>query len=138
MATEPESVRVHFEIVESARLRPHEEVEEPRVALVIAALRKLSEVRDPVIADAVTGVILDGHHRWHALRRMGYLRVPVAFVDYHDPRIRVASWRASETPPTKDEVLAMALSGRQYPPKTTRHVFPAPVGEFRVRLDDLR
>lgn len=127
-----------LEVVDSARLKAHEEILEDHVRLVVAGLRKLGELRDPVVADRASGVILDGHHRHEALRRMGYRKVPVAFVDYRDPRIRVEAWREGERAATKDEVVAMTEKGRLYPPKTTRHRFPHGLPQWPVKLDALR
>src|SRR5438128_2796289 len=49
-------------------------------------------LRHPLLADARTGVVLDGNHRLVALRRINCRLAPVALVDYNNPRIRVERW----------------------------------------------
>jgi ParB-like chromosome segregation protein Spo0J len=83
-------------------------------------------------------VILDGHHRYAALVRLGARRIPVAFVDYKDPKIRIESWRAQETPPTKAEVVARAVAHHLFPPKTTRHPLLNAFREWPVSVAQLR
>jgi hypothetical protein len=123
--------------VEQERLLAHEEVVAPKVEELVALLRRDGVVRLAIVADERSLVVLDGHHRLTALRRLGARRIPVLLVDYLDPDIRVGTWRAGEHPPSKDEVVAQARAGKLYPPKTTRHFFPWKLQEQPVRLADL-
>lgn len=51
-------------------------------------------LKHPIIVDEGTGVILNGMHRWLALRRLGYTHIPVLLVDYlKNPRIRIGCRR---------------------------------------------
>ena len=102
-------------------LKPHEMVDEERLKTLMSEIRRDGMLKKPVIADIRTGVVLDGHHRIEALKRMGYRLVPVALVDYLDNSIIVESWNGKR-PPSKEEVVRNALAGKLFPPKTTRHV----------------
>lgn len=124
-------------LVPAERLRIHEEVVAPKVEELAAALRREGSVRLAIVADATTYVVLDGHHRLAALRKLGCKRIPVLLVDYHQPGIRVGTWRAGEKPPSKDEVLRQAEAGKPFPPKTTRHFFPWRLQEQPVPLAEL-
>ncbi|MGQ0537271.1 MAG: ParB N-terminal domain-containing protein, partial [Methanobacteriota archaeon] len=113
-----------FRLVPVRELHPHEEVEPGRADALAKVLARQGRVDQPIVVDRATLVILDGHHRYEAVRALGLRLVPAYLVDYQDPRITVRSWRANRMPPSRAEVVAQALAGRRYPPKTTRHVFP--------------
>lgn len=89
-------------------------------------------------------VILDGSHRYIFLLKEGYHLVPVHWVDYDDPNVRVGTHRAHRlivNGPigiSKTEVLLRGVSGDLYPPRTTRHFFPFLREEIYVPLSDLK
>lgn len=135
----PASVeRPPLTLVALSRLRAHEQFEEPRVQELQHRIQRDRSVPVAIVADAATLVVLDGHHRLEALRRLGCKRAPVMLVDYQRPDIRVGAWRHGETAPTKDEVLLQAQAGKLFPPKTTRHFFPWRFQESPVPLADLQ
>jgi L-serine kinase (ADP) len=119
-------------------LLAHEQVVEPRVQELVKLLQREKVVRLAIVADQATLVVLDGHHRLEALRRLGCKRVPAMLVDYQAPDIRVGTWRPGEVAPTKDEVVLQAKAGKLYPPKSTRHFFPWKLQEASVPLADLQ
>ncbi|HXV14476.1 MAG TPA: ParB N-terminal domain-containing protein [Candidatus Krumholzibacteria bacterium] len=126
-----------FQLVEPGALRPHEDVDRERVRALSEEIRSAGSFYPPVLIDQSTRVILDGHHRWHASALLGFALLPCYAVDYlHDDAIRVIS-RRTEIAVTKHDVLAMALSGRVYPCKTTRHVYDLPEAIEPVPLDRL-
>ena len=84
-----------------------------------------------------TRVILDGHHRWNAAARLGFVQMPCYSVRYlDDPTIRVMS-RRPDIDVTKQSVIDTALAGRTYPHKTTRHMYDLPEWVEPVPLDRL-
>ncbi len=126
-----------FRLIEPGALRPHEDVDEERVRSLADEIRAAGSFYPPVLIDDATRVILDGHHRWRASALLELAAIPCYAVDYlHDPAIRVIT-RREEIAVTKDEVLAMALGGRTYPYKTTRHVYDLPEALEPVALDRL-
>ena len=109
---------VFFEI---EALREHEEIrpdylEELKKEIVLDGKLKM-----PICIDKKTCIILDGHHRLHALKRLGCKRIPVVLVDYQSPEIKVIPWREGETI-TKEKVIDTALSGKRMPSKTSKHM----------------
>ena len=52
-------------------LKPHEEIIESLVVELANEIRVQNEVRDPLIVDKHVLVILDGMHRYNALRKIG-------------------------------------------------------------------
>lgn len=102
-------------------VKPHEDVEEHRLTLLTETIRKDGHLIRPIAIDRETRVILDGHHRVAALRRLGCTLVPVYEFDYKDPDITVLDGR-SNLPVDKATVVTAALTGKILPPKSTRHM----------------
>jgi len=125
-------------LVDAAALKVHEQTIPQKLEELVAALERDGVVRKAVVVDAKTLVVLDGHHRLAALRRLGCKRVPVMLVDYLRADIRVGTWRKGEKPPDKTEVLRRAQDGKPFPPKSTRHFFPWRLHEEAFPLAGLR
>lgn len=106
--------------VELNDLKPHEIVDPNRVARLKTQIETDSVLKLAIAVDIHTRVILDGHHRLAALRQIGCKRIPVTFVDYSSVLIKVMPWNGS--PLRKSEIVQAGLSGRLYPPKTSKHM----------------
>ena len=127
-----------FELIAPALLRPHEDVDPERLDRLVEEIRNARSFYPPVLVDRKTRVILDGHHRWRASTRLGFAVVPCYSVDYlEDSTIHVIS-RRPDIEVTKQSVLDVALSGRTYPKKTTRHTYDLPESIEPVPLDRLK
>jgi len=127
-----------FELIAPAHLRPHEDVDVERLGRLVEEIRNARTFYPPVLVDRKTRVILDGHHRWRASSQLGFIAVPCYAVDYlEDSTIHVIS-RRPDVEVTKQSVLDMALSGRTYPKKTTRHTYDLPESIEPVPLDRLK
>jgi hypothetical protein len=118
-------------IVPIDKLKPHEKGSPLYLKLIIRELLKDGVLRYPIIADEKTLVILDGMHRWLALKGLGYTLIPAILVDAcQNRKIRIGKRRIHRylddfTPRiTMEKVVSAALAGRLMKPKTTRHFFP--------------
>ena len=118
-------------------LKAHEQYVEARVVELLERFQRTGCVDYAVVVDRATGTIIDGHHRYEALRRLGAALVPVHLVDYMDASITVRAWREHEPAPTKQEVVHRAAMGVLYPPKTTRHDFVRALSPADVPLRSL-
>src|SRR5512139_1306106 len=107
--------------VEINHLKEHEEVRPPYLEELKNQILCDGILKMPIAVDRETYVILDGHHRLQALKRIGCTRIPVLLVDYQSPDIRVHAQREGEMV-TKEMVLDTALCGGRMPPKTSRHM----------------
>ena len=115
MSSEPE-----YALLPTDSLREHEEVVASDVDRMVKTLSRSRIVREPILVSREGRVILNGHHRYAALRALGAARVPAWVVDYTDEKVQLDRW--SPGPPiSKRDVLDRAQSGTLYPPKTTRH-----------------
>ncbi len=119
------------------RLKPHEKFTEGRLAALMRDLRRDGVLWFPILVDKDDYIILDGHHRVEAFRRMGMNDILARFVDYDSPDIEVHP-RRKDIPITKDIVRAKARAGEVFPHKTTRHVYPQQTKHYDVPLEEFR
>jgi hypothetical protein len=114
-----------FALVPVTALRPHEEIQEPLVERLLEDIRTAGTVVDPIWVESKHFVILNGHHRYEALRRLDVELVPVFVIEYDDPQMELHRWN-SGPPLTKAEVVRRARARKLFPPKTSRHVWVGP------------
>jgi len=112
-------------------LKPHEKGSPLYLELLKQEILRDNILKYPIIVDEKTNVILDGMHRWLALKSLGYTLIPVILVDaFNNPKIRVGKRRIHRYVCNSDgeipieEVISAGLSGRLMKPRSTRHFFP--------------
>jgi len=79
-------------ILPQKSLKLHEAVVDDHVMELLDAIDRQGMIRDPVIVDRETDVVLDGMHRVTAIRRLGLRGVPVCQVDYRATAIEIGGW----------------------------------------------
>ena len=128
-----------FAFVRLSELKAHEEIEEANLLDLLEHLRASKVISDPIWVARGSSVILNGHHRVEALRRIGADRAPAWLLDYDSELVRLERWHPGP-PITKTEVVQRAMEGRLFPPKTTRHRLlidlparPTPLSELLPR-----
>ena len=109
-----------FELVALERLREHEQVDRAWVESLAARIKSDGILLDPIWVSREGGVILNGHHRYHALVSLGAHRIPAWVFDYDDPTVRLERWSPGPVV-TKAMVIEQAERGDLFPPKTTKH-----------------
>lgn len=112
--------RVVFALVPIAVLRAHERVVPAKVQALADELERSGVFVDPIWVARGTDVVLNGHHRIAALRRLGAARVPAWLIDYDGDLVRIDRWTPGR-PISKAEVVRRARKGALFPPQTTRH-----------------
>jgi len=117
------SLREMNEIVfiEIEALKEHEEIRPDYLEELKNEILSDGILKMPIAVDKKTYIILDGHHRLHALKKIGCKRIPVILFDYQSPEIEVLPYREGETV-TKEMIIQTALAGRRMPPKTSKHM----------------
>jgi len=123
-------------IIQNSVLKQHERVDPKHLQKVYLGIKKSGFVRDPIIVGENTNIILDGHHRYKALVKLGLTKAPVYFINYKDKSIRVKSWREGEKV-TKHNVIIAGLTGQLMPSKTSRHIIPALPTNSNILLTSL-
>ncbi len=80
------------ELIRIYDLLPHEEVIEEKLNELTISILSSGIIKRPILVDKNTNVILDGHHRYVFLKRLGMVLAPVYRVDYMSPNIKVDVW----------------------------------------------
>jgi hypothetical protein len=113
------------------KLKPHEKGSPLYLEMLKKEILRDGVLKHPIVADEKTNVILDGMHRWLALKSLGYTQIPVLLVDaFQNPQIRIGRRRVhryvsdSSVRIKAEDVITAALSGKLMEPRTTRHFFP--------------
>ena len=113
------------------KLKPHEKGSPLYLEMLKREILRDGVLKYPIIADEKTKVILDGMHRWLALKSLGYKQIPALLVDaFQNPQIRIGRRRIhryisdSSVRIKAEDVIKAALSGKLMEPRTTRHFFP--------------
>jgi len=83
---------LHITVLDIDALRLHEEVLPDLLKKVTQYIRQDGYVKDPIIVDYGSLIVLDGTHRLAALKKMGCKWIPVCLVDYENPTITVGCW----------------------------------------------
>ena len=125
-----------FALVPIASLKEHEEVDPEAVRALTERIRAEGIVRDPLWIARGSGVILNGHHRFHALVALGALRAPAWVFDYDDPSVELERWNPGP-PVTKAHVIERAHRGVPFPPKTTRLILRVELPRRETALAEL-
>lgn len=126
-----EKSNLKIALVPIDELKPHEKGSPIYLELLRQEILEDQMLKYPIIADEKTGVILDGMHRWLALKSLGYTLIPVILIDaFQSPKIHVGKRRidryingSNEEVPI-EEVISAGVSGRLMKPRSTRHFFP--------------
>lgn len=108
-------------LVRLEELREHEEYNPEHLEELLAEIKKDGVLKRPIIVDEKTKVILDGHHRYNCMKRLGKTHIPVYFVDYWRPEIEVWPWD-NKPPVNKEIVINAGLTGKKLPSKSSRHM----------------
>ena len=130
---------VDVQLVPVEWLKPHEEIKPRNRDKLLEMTKRWGGYTKPLIVDRVTGAILDGHHRYSIALELNLAQLPVIAVDYLlDETIEVDVWPSAGVDSlTKEEVIAMSLSGEVFPPKTSRHRIADHLPPIHVPLEVL-
>ena len=63
-------------------------------------------------------VIIDGHHRFFALKELGIKKIPVTLINYFSEKIKTDDNNSF----SKNEIIENAKKGNLYEPKSTKHL----------------
>ncbi|MDH7477507.1 MAG: ParB N-terminal domain-containing protein [Candidatus Bathyarchaeota archaeon] len=114
-------LNLQLKTVKLNKLKQHEEVDPTHLKELKEEIASDKILKFAIVVDKNTNVILDGQHRFNAIKELGCKRIPVVYVDYYSPEIEVQSWK-SNPHLTKKDVVEAGLSGRKFPPKTSKHM----------------
>lgn len=121
-----------YRIIPIRSVKIHEKTT-PKLKKLLKQIKKDGYVI-PVVVDKKHKILLDGHHRYTALKKLGYKKIPAYLVDYRN--VKVAT-RRKDIEITREIVIKRALSGKPFPPKTTRHIYSKKWKNVKVPLEKL-
>lgn len=123
-------------IVPNNLIKQHERIRKNHLKKLFNQIRHDGFISDPIVVDKNTMVLLDGHHRFNAIKLLGLTSSPVYLVDYKSRKIKVTSWRGGKKV-TKRVVIRAGLSGELLRPKTSRHLIPERPTGLKIPLSKL-
>lgn len=112
---------LEIHLIRLEELHEHEETDPTHLKELTQQIATDKILKHPIVVDEKTNTILDGEHRFNALKNLGCKRIPAIYLDYNSPNIVVQTWRNNYNL-TKKDVVEAALSGKRFPPKTTCHM----------------
>lgn len=116
-------LELQLRLEDLGKVHIHEEIIPELLDKLVDEIKSSGKVRDPVIVDSRTLVVLDGMHRVAALRKLGCRYLPACLVDYQNPKVRVGCWYRTiqgEVNESKflDLFRLLELSAEPTPPET--------------------
>lgn len=134
-------MKYKFALIEINKILEHEETYLDRAQALAAQIKRDGKVKIPMLVDDRYYILLDGHHRFQALKILGCKRIPAFLVDYFDDGIKVGVWEEAiargKTEISKEEIIAYALASKKFPPKTSKHLWEERPEPVEVKLEEL-
>ena len=118
-------------------LRPTEQINEGRMRSLAKQIEHNGLWTKPILIEASSMAIMDGHHRFHASKLLGLKRLPCLVLSYDDPNLSVVSW-AGGAPFDPARILEAANSGVLLGFKTTKHSFCGDANFLHLPLETLK
>jgi hypothetical protein len=111
---------VNLEAVNIDLLKCHEEVIFEKKEALLQHLKSL--IPDLIIPSLIvchkSKTIIDGHHRFQAIKELGFKNVPVTFINYHTDLIKPYF----DNRISKCEILNASETGHLLSPKSSKHI----------------
>lgn len=109
-----------LELIDPKLIHPHEKVIDEKTSLLINYLKTFNEsiVVSSILCCSKSMVIIDGHHRFFALKKLGFKKIPVTKLDYFSSDIKTNF----EDKYAKKEIIDCGLNKEFMDPKSTNHI----------------
>ena len=111
-------LNIRVKEVSLSKLMPHEKVNYDEVNQIVNKSKILKKYKIPllIICDK-TNMIIDGHHRFEALKILGYKKIPIIYINYSSENIRCSNFIQI----SKDDLINSALNKNYKKIKYSNH-----------------
>lgn len=136
-----EKLRFHkaeIRILDIDALKAHERIIPDRVRKIKSDLERSGEIRMPLWVEKDHFVVLNGHHRLAALKKLGCTRAPVVLFDYFSDEVQVGVCPGAKIASIdKRSIIEAALAGMLFPARSSLHSLRAVPASEPTLLSEL-
>ena len=107
------------ELIDINLLKPHEKIIERKKVSLAKFIKSYDSyyITSSIVCCHKSLLIIDGHHRYFALKELGFKKAPVTLIDYQSDSIRTGSIN----PLDKKYIVNIGNSSELLEPKSTEH-----------------
>ena len=109
-----------LELVDVDLIFPHEKIIEKNTSTISNFLKSFNDhiVLSSILCCSKSMVIIDGHHRYFSLKKLGFKKIPVTKLDYFSDDTKTSI----DQKYSKDQIIEHGISGDLMEPKSTSHI----------------
>ena len=106
-------------LVDISLLKPHEKIIKKKKTSLVKFIKSYENyyIISSIVCCHKSMLIIDGHHRYFALKELGFRKVPVTLIDYSNKSIRTGR----VNPLDKNDIIKVGNSSGLLEPKSTEH-----------------
>jgi len=108
-----------LELVDINYVFPHEKVISKKSSTLTSFLKSFNDyiIISSILCCSQSMVIIDGHHRYFTLKKLGFKKIPVTKIDYKASIIKTSENEKF----SKQEIINHAVTNNLMDPKSTSH-----------------
>ena len=109
-----------LDLVDVDLIFPHEKIIEKNTSTISNFLKSFNDhiVLSSILCCSKSMVIIDGHHRYFSLKKLGFKKIPVTKLDYFSENIKTSI----DQKYSKDQIIEHGINGDLMEPKSTSHI----------------
>ena len=111
---------IGLDLVDVDLIFPHEKIIEKNTSTISNFLKSFNDhiVLSSILCCSKSMVIIDGHHRYFSLKKLGFKKIPVTKLDYFSENIKTSI----DQKYSKNQIIEHGINGDLMEPKSTSHI----------------